>query len=46
MPKVDPSSGEPTSDDPERPEDERGDQTGDNISDRNPQGSDAPSQEG
>ncbi len=46
MPKVDPETGDPTPDNPENPEDERSDQTGSNISDANPQGSDAPTQEG
>ncbi len=46
MPKVDPESGNPMSDNPENPEDERADQTSDNIGASNPQGSDAPTQDG
>ncbi|MDP9072226.1 MAG: hypothetical protein M3N68_13285 [Actinomycetota bacterium] len=46
MPKVDPETGNPTPDNPQDPEDERSDQTGANISDSNPQGSDAPTQDG
>ena len=47
MPKVNPETGEPMSDAPDMPEDQRGGkQEVDLGSDVNPTGSDAPTQEG